>query len=126
MSAHDVHHDVPHDRAPADLTAEAPRSHRGRAFWNWVLAFLTIPGALAVVAFAYVSVLGTAGCTDGRCGGVGPSETVFGLILYGTPVVAVVAVALSFFTARRRLGFLVPAVAWALLVAAAVILVVTF
>ena len=56
----------------------------------------------------------------------GPGEFVFGLIMYGTPVVAVVAVALSFLTARRAQGVVVPIIAWALLVIAALVLALTF
>src|SRR3954452_802516 len=99
---------------------------RGRqTFLNWLLAVLAVVGALAVVGFAYLNVLGTAACTDRACD-TGPSEPVFGLVLYGTPVVAVAALALSFFTARRRLGFLVPLTAWLVVVAAALVLIVTF
>lgn len=92
---------------------------------NWTLAILTVPAALAVVVYSYLQVLGSAGCSGGTCK-VGPSETVFGLIEYGTPVVAVVAVVLSFVTARRRYGIVVPAVAWLLIVAAAAVLFATF
>lgn len=107
---------------------DAQQAHAGAksTTLNWILAFLTVPGALVVVAFAYLNVMGTAGCTTATCPDMGPSESVFGLILYGTPVVAVVAVTLSFFTARRRHGILVPAVAWALMIAGAVVLVTTF
>jgi hypothetical protein len=56
----------------------------------------------------------------------GPGELGFTLIQYGAPAVAVVAVALSFFTARRRSGILVPVVAWLLLIAAFVVLVFSF
>lgn len=118
----------PGDRLPTDgpdgPTQAPPRSrHTVR---NWILALLTIPGALAVVAYSYLQVLSTASCTAGSCAKLGPGETVFGLIMYGTPVVAAVAVALSFFTAGRRRGFVVPAVAWAVLVIAAAILALTF
>jgi hypothetical protein len=102
---------------------DVDRRHPGLV---WTLVLLAVPAALAVVGFAYVQVLGTAACTDGSCGGTGPSQTVFGLILYGTPVVAVVAVLLSFFTARRRWGIGVPVVAWILIAAAVVTLVTTF
>jgi hypothetical protein len=117
--------DVQHDDATSVQT-EDRSDHRGRTVTNWLLSLLTIPGALAVVGFAYMQVLGTAACTDKTCAGLGPSESVFGLILYGTPFVPVVAIALSFFTARRRLGIIVPACAWALLVAGFAILALTF
>lgn len=100
--------------------------HRGRTFWNWAAAVLALIASLAVVAFAYVSVLGTAACTDGTCGGTGPSETSFGLIFYGTPVVGLLAVLLSFFTAKRRLGFVVPLLAWVVVVISVAVLVATF
>lgn len=96
-----------------------------RAATNWTLALLTAPAALAVVGYAYLQVLGTAGCST-SCTRVGPSENLFGVIEYGTPVVAVVAVLLSFGTARHRFGFVVPAVAFAIIAAAALVLFTTF
>lgn len=116
MPASDVTHE--------DRTDTPPRT--GRASLNWTLALLTIPGAAAVVIYSYLQVLSTAACTGAPCAQQGPGESVFGLIMYGTPVVAVVAVVLSFFTARRANGILVPVVAWALLIVAAVILATTF
>jgi hypothetical protein len=89
---------------------------------NWILALATVPGAIAVVVFAYVQVLGTAGCNDQPCPRQGPGELGFTLIEFGAPIVAVVAVVLSFFTARRRGGILVPVVAWLLLIAAFAVL----
>jgi hypothetical protein len=93
---------------------------------NWVLALATIPGAVAVVLFLYMQIMGTAGCNDQPCPRQGPGELGFVLIQYGAPIVAVVAVVLSFFTARRRGGILVPVVAWLLLIAAFVVLVFSF
>ncbi|MEN3320717.1 MAG: hypothetical protein V7643_4119 [Mycobacterium sp.] len=93
---------------------------------NWILALATLPAALAVVVFAYMQVMGTAGCNDQPCPRQGPGELGFGLIEYGAPAVAVVAVVLSFFTARRRGGILVPVVAWLLLIAALLVLVFSF
>ncbi|MET0454782.1 MAG: hypothetical protein ABW137_23330 [Mycobacterium sp.] len=114
-SAHDV-----------EQASERSSGHGGRPGLNWLLALLTIPGAAAVVGYAYLQVLGTAACTPAACAGIGPSETVFGLITYGTPVVAVAAVVLSFVTAKRRNGWIVPAVAWAVIAVAAITLLVTF
>ena len=93
---------------------------------NWILAILSAPGALAVVVYAYLQVLGTAGCSSGTCTEFGPNETVFGLIEYGTPAVAAVAVGLSFLTARHRYGIAVPVIAWLVVIAAAVVLFTTF
>jgi len=88
---------------------------------NWVLALATIPGAIAVVAFLYMQIMGTAGCNHQPCPRQGPGESGFALIQYGAPAVAVIAVVLSFFTARRKSGIVVPVVAWVLLVVAAVV-----
>jgi hypothetical protein len=99
--------------------------HTGRIV-NWVLALATIPGAVVVVVFLYMQVLGTAGCNDQPCPRQGPAELGFTLIQYGAPIVAVVAVVLSFFTARRRGGIVVPVVAWLVLIAAFVVLAFSF
>jgi hypothetical protein len=93
---------------------------------NWALALLAIPGAVAVVILQYVPILGTAACSDGSCRHLGPGSVGFVLIQYGAPAVAVIAVVLSFFTARRRWGFLVPVCTWALLAIAAAVLIITF
>jgi hypothetical protein len=104
-------------------TEQASRTGRLTA---WILALATVPGAIAVVVFAYMQVLGTAGCNHQPCPRQGPGELGFTVIQYGAPAVAVVAVVLSFFTARRRGGILVPVVAWLLLIAAFVVLVFSF
>jgi hypothetical protein len=117
MSTADVHE---------PSTARHGDSHAARTFWNWALAVLAVVGAFGVVGFAYLQVLGTAACTDKACGGLGPGEFGFGLILYGPPIVAVVGLLSSFFTARRRWGIVVPSCAWVVIVVAAVVLVVTF
>jgi hypothetical protein len=93
---------------------------------NWILALATVPGAIAAVVFLYMQILGTAGCNKQPCPRQGPGELGFVLIQYGAPLVAVVAVVLSFFTARRRSGIVVPVVAWLLLIAAFVVLAFSF
>jgi hypothetical protein len=110
----------------ATSTSETERVHHSGRILNWILALATIPGAVAVVVFLYVQVLGTAGCNDQPCPRQGPGELGFTLIQYGAPVVAVVAVVLSFFTARRRGGIVVPVLAWLLLIAAFVVLAFSF
>jgi hypothetical protein len=112
------------------MTATTPNDteqvgHTGRIV-NWVLALATLPGAGAVVVFLYMQILGSAGCSDQTCPRQGPNELGFTLIQYGVPVVAVSAVVLSIFTARRRGGILVPVVAWLVLLAAFVVLVFSF
>jgi hypothetical protein len=93
---------------------------------NWVLGLSTILGAAAVVIYAYMQVLGTAGCSDKTCPRLGPGEAGYTLIIYGAPTVAVIAVLTTFFTARKPRGILVPIVAWVLLLIAAVVLAVSF
>jgi hypothetical protein len=110
------------DRQPAGTDEVSRVGH----VTNWILALATIPGAVVVVVFLYMQILGTAGCNDQPCPRQGPGELGFTLIQYGAPVVAVVAVVLSFFTARRRGGIVVPVVAWLLLIAAFVVLVFSF
>ncbi|CAN5619881.1 hypothetical protein BH09ACT7_BH09ACT7_40270 [soil metagenome] len=93
---------------------------------NWVLGLSTLLGAAAVEAYAYMQVLGTAACSANTCPRLGPGEIGYTVITYGAPAVAVVAVVATFFTARSKRGILVPIVAWALLVLAAIVLAVTF
>jgi hypothetical protein len=107
-------------------TARTGEVGRAGRVVNWVLALATVPGAIAVVLFAYVQILGSAGCSDHTCPRRGPGELGFTLIQYGLPIVAVVTVVVSFFTARRRGGILVPAVAWLLLIAGFLVLVFSF
>jgi len=109
------------DRPPA--AGEVGRAGR---ITNWVLALATVPGAVVVVLFLYMQIMGTAGCNDQPCPRQGPGELGFTTIQYGAPIVAVVAIALSFFTARRRGGILVPVLAWLVLIAAFVVLVFSF
>lgn len=109
-----------------DTRAADESSRTASVVTNWVLAALTIPGAVAVVLFAYLQVLATAGCTDATCPRQGPGELGFSLITYGLPILAILTVVVSFFTARRRLGIVVPAFTWLMLIAGAVVLLLTF
>jgi hypothetical protein len=99
---------------------------RAQRFINWALALATVPGAIAVVVFLYMQIMGTAGCNKQPCPRQGPGELGFAVIQYGAPLVAVAAVVLSFFTARHPRGILVPVVAWLLLIAAFVVLAFSF
>jgi hypothetical protein len=110
----------------ATTTTDSTQVSRTGRIVNWVLALATLPGAVVVVVFLYMQIMGTAGCNHQPCPRQGPGELGFTLIQYGAPAVAVAAVVLSFFTARRRGGILVPLVAWLLLIAAFVVLVVSF
>jgi hypothetical protein len=111
--------------AQQDVEPTTRRPRTASVVINWVLALLTIPGAAAVVLFAYMQVLGTAGCTDPTCR-QGPGELGFSLITYGLPVLAILTVAVSFVTARRPRGIVVPIVTWALLLAGVAVLILSF
>ncbi|HXO12059.1 MAG TPA: hypothetical protein VN871_06820, partial [Mycobacterium sp.] len=84
------------------------RDTRVRLWMNWALALLTVVGAGLVMAFAMVSVMSTAACSDKACPNLGPNGISFDTLFYGAPVVAGLAVVASFFTARRRWGFVIP------------------
>lgn len=81
---------------------------------NWILALCLLPAAVLLIGFAYAQVL-NAGCADGSCPGMGSGESKFIFIVTGALAVAVASIAASFVTARQRLGVLVPACGWTLL-----------
>jgi hypothetical protein len=107
--------------APADN-----RGRRSRTWVNWTLALLTVPGAALVLLFGFGAVMSTAGCSDHQCRHQGPSDFAFGVLFYGAPVVAVLTIAISFYTATRERGILVPLCGWALLAADLAVLAATF
>jgi len=104
---------VDRDNQPA--TGGTGSSARLRFWANWVLAALTVLGAGVVMIFALGSVMSTAACSDKQCPNLGPHGISFDALFYGAPVVAALTVVVSFFTARRRWGVVVPIVALALL-----------
>lgn len=105
--------------------SDAPGSTKRRLWVNWGLALLTVVGAAVVMAVALGSVMSTAACGDKQCPNLGPSGISFNVVFYGAPLVAAVTLVVSFFTARRRWGVVVPVSALALLAANVVVLVVT-
>jgi hypothetical protein len=111
-----------------DTGADARVNHSRVAtpVMNWILAFSTLLGAAAVVIYAYLQVLGSAGCSAQICPRLGPGELGYTVIIYGAPAVAVLTILASFVTARRAHGVLVPIAAWVLLLIAAAVLSVTF
>ena len=82
---------------------------------NWILALLTVPAAAVVLVFALGAVMSTAGCSAQQCPNLGPKGIGFGVLFYGAPVIAALAIIISLFTARRRWGIAVPLCALALL-----------
>ena len=91
--------------------------HRRRRLWvNWALALLTVPAAALVMIFDVGAAVSTAACTGAKCPALGPHGLSYGVLLYGAPVIAAVTIVVSFFTATRRRGFLVPLVGLVLLV----------
>jgi hypothetical protein len=99
--------------------------HRRRLWLNWGLALLTAVGAGVTMAVALGAVMSTAACSDKACPNLGPRGISFDTLYYGAPVVAVVTIVVSIFTARRRWGFVIPVTALALLIADMAILAVT-
>jgi hypothetical protein len=97
---------------------------RARLWINWLLALSTILGAAAVQVFALGAVMGTAACSNPDC--PKPSGFVYGLLTYGAPVVAVLAIVVTFFTAKHPRGWVVPVVAWVLILIDVAILSATF
>jgi hypothetical protein len=91
------------------------RTKRLRFWANWALALLTVVGAGFVMVFALGAVMSTAACSDKQCPHLGPKGIGFDVLFYGAPVVAALTIIVSFFTAHRRWGFVVPVVALALL-----------
>ncbi len=106
-------------------TSGTDRSKRLRFWVNWALALLTVVGAGVVMVFSLGAVMSTAACSDKQCPNLGPNGISFDVLFYGAPVVAALTLIVSFFTAQRRWGIVVPLVALALLVADITILAVT-
>lgn len=103
-----------------EVTAQrgSNRQHRRTRLWvNWSLALLTAVGSPIVMVYAIGAVMSTAACSDVTCPSIGPSGISWSVVFYGAPVIAAVTILVSFFTASRRWGILVPLVGWALLLA---------
>jgi hypothetical protein len=96
---------------------DVDRGRNARPWVNWGLALATVPAAAIVMLFALGAVMSTDGCTDRSCPNLGRGGIDFGVAFYGAPVVAFVVLVISFFTAKRRAGIVVPLCGWALLVA---------
>jgi hypothetical protein len=112
------------DKPPAP-TGGLYRSARVRFWVNWALALLTVLGAAFVMLYWVGAVMSTAACSEKPCQHLGPNGISPDVLLFDAPVVAALTVIVSFFTARRRWGIVVPVFALALLVADVTILAVT-
>jgi len=71
---------------------------------NWTLALLTIPRRCSRCRLLLPAGAEHRGVHRRTCARQGQASSCYGLIMYGTPVIAVVAVALSFVTASSRDG----------------------
>ncbi|HYB35272.1 MAG TPA: hypothetical protein VEF72_05485 [Mycobacterium sp.] len=91
-----------------------------------VLAVLTVPGVAIVLILALGAVMSTAACSGQQCPDLGPAGIGFGVLFYGALVVALLVIVISFFTASRRWGIVIPLCGWALLIADIAILAVAF
>lgn len=102
------------------------RSRRRRGWVNWVLALLTVPSAALVMIFGIGAAMSVAACSSGQCPKLGPSGLLYGILLYGAPAVAALTIAISFVTATRRWGVIVPLCGLALLLADVAVMVSLF
>jgi hypothetical protein len=110
----------------ADPSEGHDRSRRRRGWVNWVLALLTVPSAALVMIFGIGAAMSVAACSAGQCPKLGPSGLLYGVLLYGAPVVAALTIAISFLTATRRWGVIVPLCGLALLLADVAVMVIVF
>jgi hypothetical protein len=110
---------IDHRADSATEPAQVESRHRGNIWpWvNWGLALTTVPAAAIVMLFALGAVMNTDACVDNGCSGLGRGGIDFGVAFYGAPAVALVVIFVSFFTAKRKGGVVVPMCGWALLVA---------
>lgn len=104
-------------------TGPALRERRGQDFWlwnnprlNWVLALSTLAAAPVVMLFALGGEMSAHSCSRRGCPSYGRGGIDFNVAFYSAPAVAAVVVLLSFVTAKRRGGIIVPLLGWALLI----------
>lgn len=72
------------------------------------------------------AVMSTAACSTADCPNLGPSGFMFTVMYYGAAVVSGATILVSFVTASRRRGIIVPACGWALLLADVVAITLSF
>lgn len=81
---------------------------------NWILAVLTVPGALFVMLVGFAAAMGTDRCAYEDCPRQGPPAVVMSLLFFGAPVISLLTLFTSARTARRGWGFVIPLAAFAL------------
>ena len=111
---------------PGSATQSEQRDDGGktRTRVNWVLALLSVPAAAIVMLFALGAVMSTDSCNESRCPNLGGGIS-FDVLFYGPPLVALLVILASVFTAKRRAGIVVPLGGLALLTADVAILAAT-
>jgi hypothetical protein len=84
---------------------------------------LTIPAAGVAMLLGVGGVMSSAGCTDASTGCAMPSETLFGVLFYGAPVIAALTVILTF---RSRRGIWVAVTGLVLVLVDIAVLILSF
>jgi hypothetical protein len=93
-------------RQPHEMTGRS--EHRARLVVNWILAVLTVPGALFVLLFGFAAAMGTDRCAYEDCPRMGPPEPVMTLMVFGAPLISLATIIATTQTARNRWGFALP------------------
>lgn len=114
-TSHDQHVSTQAATAGQVETRTDARGGRIRPWVNWALALLTVPAAVAVVLIGLGVFMSYAACSAQPCPTQGPTGIWLQIAWFGSAVVAAVTVIVTFLTARRRFGFVVPLCAWALI-----------
>jgi hypothetical protein len=107
-------------QGPTAAPTEGDRRSNGariRPWVNWTLALLTAPASVVVVLIGLGALMSYAACTDRACRDWGIGGIWLEVLWFGPPVVAALTIFVSFFTAKRRYGIVVPLCGWALLAA---------
>jgi hypothetical protein len=117
--------DHPAQNTSRPVQSESRRNGRVWTWVNWGLAICTVPGAALVMLFALGAVMSTDACSERSCPNLGRGGIDFGVAFYGAPVVAFVVIVVSFFTAKRKGGIVVPLLGWALLIADVIVMAIT-
>jgi hypothetical protein len=59
---------------------------------NWILAILTVPGALFVMLVGFAAAMGTDRCAYEDCPRQGPPYLVMTLLFFGAPVISLLTI----------------------------------